>query len=903
MRFRWTLLIFFLANLSLGFFAGCSYFFDQKEEPKIVRLDRKTMGLTGCLGSIGQVAQDYFTIMDPGVGEILDHNITELSGCYNEALGMFRKHTKSGKKAKGVYPAEEVSSFLQKMFPDQSFDQAFVEQVLQFKSYFIGGSPRGVTAKEIVKIGKAIEVIAQGFVDVRPYRAILLQKAKLTRNKKGIREFDAAFTALSSASNRLLNFLDRPTRRKMDLELIGQFVLNSAYGEKEARDKEPYINLLLSFKHVALNDNSDDLKFSDLDAFFQQALLSYKSIVEFHLFLKDDNLFANIGTIATFITQVPSLLSDGQVLRGQPYRSLVRILDRIIENLTYSIRRSDDGILEVDKISNLLFKLEDSGFVSKKLSAKTIAQFTESVIVHWLLEEQVARPYLSKQKLSFLKKRISWWDTRHSFINQVMKDRESIPLPELIQTYLSQQSQSHRLSKDAMTALDQWMESNPRDPIAEWLKVLTEVHLKKWSKQKRLVFSRGSLPLTYEDLIAANSIFTELEAFMRRYQEGSRPSVLTYQVSKSETQEIYDGIRDIGLALKIMDARSFATGERSFFEANVFSTQRSNDQVMDMREAFELLAVLYGSGEVSKQIFQDIDEGCKLDFVDVLDKEVIRPNCFRQFFRENFITYFDQLEGLSSFWSTLTGEQQDQFLQQLEMISREGQVLEREISMGDIRYMVSVVYYLQSIFFNFDSSGDNIVKGEELKAFEEHFWTFTNDFILKAHPEILNVVNEEFVDSRITPLVFSYILVYQEIPTPKWLLLHQATNWGWMKKEPIVDFSSMASIMRLISNSGRVSQIKKISEFLDREREQLLYDFDMFEESPDCSTGTSKFCQFANLSNCSFEVHEDFFFFLKSRQEEFFASGQETIQLLDGAMNRDPLWSTQCKFPVVVEGD
>jgi|GEM_PF-2828332 len=886
--------------LSVGLIQ-CSFFFDKKEEVKVVKMDREHLGMEGCLDQSEQVFTDYMENFDATDG--LDHNVKELSACYNEMMTLFIKHTKSGTPNSQSLSAVQVKGVLDRIYSGHNFTQESIEQAMAYKAFFVGGSKSKLTYSEISKLRDLFDEIGEGFLSLRPHRAALFNYGSLERTAESATKIKKGVETLESSVLKLYSSVAKVDagKRTLDLEAFGGFLLTFS-GEETRASHYDDLRAFLSFKRFILNQDHNKLSIKDLRFFIEQMTKTYWSFTEFEQLVKDDVLFESIGSLGTFFTRAQALLEGHEVLRTETLLAVERILLRTLGSVRKSVSASKDKKLGDDKLKDVIQGLELTGVIGKTISAKTLYDFLTGLIKDWLLDPQYEGAGLSRGKVDDLRGLVENWMNRMKFINEAYQDHDYRTVPHL-------------------------QNSKEQGDVYSWLQVMEKVKLKNWSEDDRLYFSSPSFHaelakgMNYRDAVLASTIYTQLQFFTRRYQKPGTPPH-EYVLTKAQLQEAYGFLRTLGLELKIMDPRMFNTGERAFMEANNFTTQRNNDDVADLGELFELLSIMYSSDRISQQVYEGVPDNCKEDHNDVLGKNLMEVECFREFTREKFFSYFTQLGGLYQQW-TETPENKEVFFSMLEKAAREGVIHEREISMGDIRVMVSITYYLQSIFFNFDLDRDGIITGDELPEVQDHFQKIVLDFINTLFPTFRETFKssrraaigtwfteaktpERYFDREGPRIALGYILENRKVPDleednlVQWVLIGSYRS-NWVKYEAEVSTLDGLAVFSVMGDSQRTSGVKALRELFKEKAVLLRNELNLAEngQTPTCPKEASSFCTLAEKANCSIDAYPDLFRWMHQNQSEIFDGQDDPVKYLSRQLNEDKFFSTQCIFPYV----
>jgi hypothetical protein len=841
---------------------GCSYFFDQQKNENDVSYNEKT---GSCISQVNNTMGRYF---DPDYsGVIPDEELDLITDCYQTSMNAITKYTKSGRADSNHYIAENFELLFKNMHKDVNISLSELQSYIHLKYFLIGGREDSVSKKELKILSDILPTIVNLLKEMQPHRSVIFKMNVLTRDQQGYEKFNMIYAALTLKVEKLLKeFEPYQGNRKINVKDFGNFIL-SEFMNRDARAQEKYISLLVTFKNLVLNEQSEDLQVNDLSSFVMQTLLTYQSLSQFDYFVKDDIIFTSLGTIASFVIKISGQFKDSQVFKSKALDSLYDIISHIERVLTQAAKANDKQVIAFERLNDLFIKLEEAGLTNKtNLSAKTLGLFIEKLSSQWLEPEVKSNADFNINKIRYVKNLfIKWYDRQKTF-NELFEDRQSINFNSLPSNF------------------------NNNSIILDWKKLLQRISIFHWDDFGLLLYNKDVSNLTYRELTVSNSIQTAVELFLRPFNSSSTPS-FNLKVTADQAQEIYELLRVLGVEMGFMDSRIFDSGYRSFAEANNFSSIKKNDSVLDFYEGYEYLAIAMSSGSLAQSIYESIDPKYYLDYKDVHHQYVTDAQAFRDNFYQGFPEFFKHLKVINSYWQSASNKERQEFVNTLEIASRAGVISEKPYDLGEIRVTTTILYYLESIFNLFDTDHNNIATGQELRRAEKHFRPLIVKFILDSQKETLenkktylskqmkveNPTNAQMAE-WLAPKVFIYLLKYREIPKgfsfSFWWLMSQSEE----DKQYAAVEANTQDVMSVFSTLAKINHethIKSIKAFLTKQhgyyKEGKLIQELNNQNASECS-GSNKndFCKWSRLIYCSENMDQYLFDWMTNNRYNLF---------------------------------
>ncbi len=949
-------LIRFIYIVSLTYFvlglSHCSYFFEEKKVELELNFDDQ---VGGCLSSANLVLSSFFSDEDRSA-VVTEANVDRAVECYQEAITSFNANTTSGRSGSREYTPDIFYNFLVEFYPTINLSLTQITEYVKIKGFIIGGQSDTFSKVELEKIHDLLPMLGNLLKKLIPYRGILLQQETLERTPEHYDRFKVAFSEFRSEVGTLLVELDKyKGHRDISMNDFLGFLFEEIF-DGDIQDKLNMIPLIIAFKNMAIDDEGENLNRNNFSFFARQALLTYEAVAQFEYFVKgegEDDIFTNIGHVASFFTRIPSLLISSEQLKTVSLKAVSDLIDIGEIILTYAIRTRSNQKIPYYKFHDLFMALEQANLVNGPLSAPTLSVFVADLSEKWLDPQNQGDASLTQRKVRYIKSIVEEWMQRQEIFNELIS--------------LS--------GAREVSLVDLPNEFTENTAFNNWVNALKRISFHQWNEENRVLFSKQMTQFSYSELTVANSIYLLVEIFMKPYNlDKSNPN--EFSVTEAEAQEIYEVLRTLGVEMAFMDSRVYDSGERAYLEGNNFSTQHTNDDKMSFYEGYEYLSVAMNSGQLADKIYEDLPEDCHIqNFPDVHHRNVTDKACFKEFLFRNYGEYFQHLPVINDFWREANNNERHQFLESMEYASRAGVINNNKpYDLGEIRFIVSVTYYLQSIFYLFDRAEPfGIASGDELNVAEEHFRSMIAELILDKRPNLIpdnrdilrgrcsswvtespRQLSEEEelrrVDRQISQCLarklFIHLLRGGGIPSGNFtemetlsfarLLIEYFETSAYEGTEANVH--DVLKVFSALSKVNRESQINSIKTTLIGKRESLIASISS-ESVPQClniaktlrshDSGINQavesnsypeglnrnevfFCYWARKLYCNESVTESVYNYFRDNQRSLFfgqawdlenkiPAAEQAMSRIYGTFGLHRLFSTQCSFPMIAE--
>lgn len=673
---------FLLGFLVLVTLSGCSEFLNgKKTEPEVIEFSDSKLA---CLKQIPDQLRKF------SVGEAKESEIRGGFDCMGEALRYFNKRT-FGSVQNG-YTVEEMRRFFGKYFlKENNVSPEFAAELMKIKKALVGGAVSHITKDEVQRLVELLNIVRDEAVELAPHVRVLLNPKDQQKA-----EWDAITLAITQL------------RRSSDRLIEKTQVVKAEYGFEDAkkalsgfadfiRGDVPFAPYDIYSKWVPVAEAVKNVlmgrraHFTDIYQ-WKEGVGSFIDLYELALKyqysladLKFDNP-AKVRQVSQFVNQALMLLLNSHQMKSAGYIS-VEDIDVLIEVL---LPRFTDRI----RVSSL--------------------QKSYRLILMKMLDPERTRDTrslrgLEKKHLITLQRELNVWRLQQSFIDHLSYGQDGrISTAALLagydgfkKTFVIQKGLSADLFEQRA------LESAWSD-LGVLLKSAIPVSFNGDGRLNILgTTSEGGH--SWKGLLKANLTRALTRLLLLGYAD-EVPSVLAQaKMSKMQLVTWYDDFQEVGLDLGIFDPRSANSGERSFLEANFFTFSGDGSQWMDFRETYEFVSTLMAAGLSSSEALRLHMERaqCAINKKDVFGNYFLKEDCFKEQLKNYIHVYFNNMPGLTRYVQGLKEKDWDSFYQYLALSSATLDQKSGLIETANIRTMVMILHYVESIMavYDIDSSG------------------------------------------------------------------------------------------------------------------------------------------------------------------------------------------------------
>ncbi|MFS4461241.1 hypothetical protein [Bdellovibrio sp. HCB2-146] len=719
------------ALICVSTLSGCTEFLEgKKREAQVIELSDSRFA---CLRILPKNLKAFT------VGEATESQIRGSYDCLRDSLTYFQQKTYGS--LQDAYTMEEMRRFFGKYFlKENNVTPQFASELMKIKRALLGGSARYITKTEISMLIDILATVRDESVLVAPHIRTLLNQAE-----KNETQWEATSTGIEQLRKSLHRILEKTQFAKSDYSFEDWKKALTGFSEF-IRGSEPFapyeayaewIPLIESVKNVLIGQRAQISSLTQwkegLDSFLDlyELVLKYSYVIGDVKFEKQSEL----RQMTLFVNQTMDLIARSHQMKTTgriPLEDIDTLIDQVMKRSTWSLRAS--SLKETYRW--VLIKILEPG---RKHDSRGLVG-------------------LEKKHLAALRREISVWRLAQSFIDTTLTSAQ----PTVTQKTLLEFYKSY----DSKQAIEKGLTSDPVEQIAlkkswqDFGEILMGNPLTNFSERGRLFVSPHpeEWNYTWKGMTKLNFMRTLSRFLLFGYGDDVQDRMMAASMKKQGLIDWYEDFYNLGLDLKAFDPRSTAlsSGGRSFMEANFFTFSGNGDDKMSARETFEFISVLFSAGLLSSADAAHAAEleKCGTDKIDLFGKPFLVEACFKTVMRTQFNSLFNNLPKMAKYVENLTPEQWELFYSYLKAASVTPDQQEGLIETANIRTMVTILHYVESVLMTFDVDGNDQLSLEEIQAAAPRFMSF------------LKTIKPDTSESHLTD-GFAYLLYYGKIPGVK----------------------------------------------------------------------------------------------------------------------------------------
>lgn len=735
MNFK-TLTLVMICGLSLS---SCSEFLNGKrKEEKVLKMNTDQFS---CLDRVPDSFRKMFE------KESRPEHLEVSLECLASSLDYFKKKTKGSYASPDSYTVKNIRSFFGDYLGDRNrFSDGMAAHLMRLKKAFFGGSEIKITKTELQALIDLIRELKVEIETLRPHWNTILGK------EEGV-VIHAELEAANQALNRgLMRLIASTQLRQGDYSFndfksliseLDQFIKNSP--SQKQMDLSSWMPLT---EAVKMNLFGEMVEMNSA-ARWREAVTT---ITELHrLYLLYNYQFS----VDSFFSRKGMKVADEMIVL------LLNLLDR-----SWVIQKSE---LPFETTKLLFVRLKDKKLLPDDISAEAIDQTYRSIVRKFLEREKANREAtvvgLEKNHINALKLEYEIWKSTQVFI-ETMPD--TYPYPEL-------QRRMYQYKPQVPTKFKGISQVLVENSWKEFVGHMNQPYPLYYMTSGSMLISRHvkALPKwNWYTLARLNVMRTMSRILLLGYGE-KRPQNISEETMNAEGMIAwYDDFNLLGIEIKAFDKRFPNSGERSFFEADHFVFGSNGDGKMNSQEVFEFVNFIFSAGIEGVTNLQDSLKGsnCHLRERDTFGFPWTDEACFKKTLRARFHSLFKNIDGMQNYVSRMNDAEWEEFYNELMYFSRLDEKQKGiKLETSDIRTLVVILHYIESLFVRFDTDKDDVLSKPELIAASDTFVLFFKGlYKLNDQPKgLFSGVWMQFKNWLATPFIrhgFACVVLTGELP-------------------------------------------------------------------------------------------------------------------------------------------
>lgn len=748
---------FVVLSICAVMFSSCDKYLTSKKEDKRI-LEVNAVELS-CLKTLPERFQRILR------SEMLQDDLSSISGCFENSVRSFKQKTQGAQQ--NAYSYQELIRFFNHYFLQQNqISDSLGLALMQFKKGLFGGDDKLITYQELDHLVAWVKSLEEPMRQLQPHMSlVLMQRDPMLSERPTIADVKESLmvfenTIVNIVKNTQLWQSQYGFEQGYDLlEKMSTFTQNY-FSEEQSQKIKNLLPVLPLLKNILVK-RGRYLTAEEFEVGTRSFVRAYGVIVQHKYLKKTDQLVGTLGDVRT--TSHLAL-------------EVARVLETSPAMVSY-------GEIELEEIKKLLIKVVDpkAPVISWKLEVEP-AMDALKVILAKIFDDQQAIPLdalksIKPLHLYELKREAMIVRTVSQILEDafrkigsviVMPENQDVGVLELLDEYPMFLS-GLQLQPELETYGLQNEESVIRGALNQFPQLLRKNYVLQYDQAKSILIAGNHIPVkfTMESVAKVLSMNALTRLLLLGYASSSNTSPLAERTLKIEDmRQWYEDFRTFGVSIKAFDPRSENSGPRSFYEANFFTFSGNGDDFMSYDETYELVSFLFSAGLVGADLLRhDLEQDkCEVETLDIFGKKLVKRDCLMKVWKAKAHTLFANLPGMAQFIQSLDAAQFREYFELLEVgaIQRmENGVVQNHpefYDTSDLRSLVAVTHYIESIYTNFDLNHDQILQFSEVRPASSRFLSFILKIVEKNAPAWL-------AGPQLAQIAYEFLVVNGRQPT------------------------------------------------------------------------------------------------------------------------------------------
>lgn len=727
---------------------GCDHFFnnDRKVNDPLVMKDQSL----SCVRTVGTQLSSFLNGAE-------DKNPAELAECLSLALKKFAADTR-GKASESGWTRSELSTFFETYFKTDAAQKkaksalsdqataltagsgtvdelapldegpaalegrrAVINETFRWKAVLLGGSEQKLTRDELERLQSLLLAAREPLSKLKGYGDLISLRRDLKVRAASVSDLETVSAALRQLVQIVNTELGRAdvVHSSMALQSLALAFENTRFNYLDTKERRI---LAERIKALLISGNPKIIAGQEWPEILRQSSEALVAVLRFKFgFLKSES-FKFDGLNSRVLS-----LEDADVLS--------KTLTDVVQALRRAVDRHQ-GRIENSTVAALIEGLENTGLLPDGFHAASINKTLEAIFGKLLSGASLVNAKenakgLSHLQLSRIEDFVADWHEGQRIAKELFAtgaEKESLQRIRLDMAKLAAESGSKIQTRARLQMHELLTTGRP------FLRVGKDGALLDIRPESSYV------ELAASDFDSLNLARVLVSLALGGYAgETSRAGVLP-KVTEDEAQEIFVGLKAIGHDLGIVDIRSLTAGFRTFMETNLFLSVSDGDRYISFHETIEWLHLVRAAGKVADRVHADLVGPCATSELDGFGKKKLQIDCFRERAWDSIAQHTQHLQVLKKaisdareiqngnvswlkqwqksdkgFFRSLTPRSDLKGLMStLERASRPIGDVSLPIESSEIRVMLPILHYVESLFARFDVNRSGRLEEEEV---------------------------------------------------------------------------------------------------------------------------------------------------------------------------------------------
>lgn len=682
-----------LAVLSLLFVfsAGCSQYIRGKQpENKPMKIE---VSETKCLADLPKKVELY--INDKGEGS----EVTWSFDCLRLSLSTFAKRFRGAQSH--TQSAREIQKFFNTfLLKENKISDSFLEQIMRFKVFIVGGSSQEITKVEIELIKEFLSRVEpklsqlSGHIKDITLRSEAQRAApRLAATRELVRDTLSEVLAATKASGSLYEFRDF----KALLVEIASFVNTDEKFDEILR----WIPVVESLKILFVGERASLLTRQDWEWALDWAIDAYFSLLTFKY-----------------------KIDQFQEAKPYAWTDFTAWSDEIFDLIAKSPAMRQRGGLSTDAIDQVIEQVWKLGEFKTNINADLLKDTYRKVIFH-VIEAKgrgqgspVEVTSFSMSHLKLIRVEYEVWKLSLRFLSwaygsagvetlsydQLLEKAGQFDVAGTMRAQIKTSGMQHEILQQSWD---------------DWVSALKAQYPMVWTAQEKLLIAprlRGQA-VPFAGMLKANIMRTVARLVLRGYGTHESNNVFANTLSEERLVHLEEDFREFGRTIGLLDARTKDPAKRTFKEASFFTFSGNGDDKLTSAEIYELLNLLFSGGSyIANEVHHDLAgvPYCDMHRLDPWGKEVLREACFNALLRRHMNKYLSNLPLQNKAFEGMSEKDYNAMYAALRLVAKFPESPQDEIEFTEMRTVTSVLQYVEALVTVYDKNADGKLSEKEI---------------------------------------------------------------------------------------------------------------------------------------------------------------------------------------------
>lgn len=677
-----------LASLFSGLIGCSNYLKGEKNQEEVIDIPNQRLEKLKTLPE---------NIKKVSVGELSAVDIRESFDTIQYALQYFAKRTRGS--GENSYSVEDMRKFFGKYFlKENNVSPELAQEMMKLKKALLGGSEKWITKEEIIRLVDLIGILKEETVLLTPYFKILLLKQE---EKLDWQQVTTAMEQLRTSLQKLLKSSELP---KSDYSFQDGKKLLTGLADFITGDRifAAYQNigswgpLIESVKIVLIGQKARFAGQGDWSLALDNFVDLYEVFLKYHYLVSKQDF----GT-------------------SQEIRQVSQFFGQTMKLIATSYQMQKTGEIPFSALDSLLDQATEKKLIPLGLTANTLKKVYRTVLMKIFDTKRGTdtRGFdaLKRHHLVSILREFNVWRLSQSFVDQLPFSPAGFSAAEIVGRY-------EKFDFDYVIRGGLERDPYEQDALRKAWKDFGEllklpVPMVFDNSGRILIRPGGQAPnMTWKSLMRFNLMKTVTRLFLIGYGDHGPLEISQARMQEKDLSEWYTDFQEAGQELQAFDPRSPNPGKRSFMEANFFTFHGNGDDHMTSVETFEFVSFLFSAGLGSgTQIQADLRMAhCEVAEIDVMGYAKFDQACFKDTLHRQFAQEFANMPNLVSEVQKMSPAQWDVYFANVLGATRVSDPKLGRMEMADLRTMVVVIHYIESLMKTYDKDGSQSFSLQEI---------------------------------------------------------------------------------------------------------------------------------------------------------------------------------------------